>query len=301
MSERVCLGRRIHLLAVAAVTVLACAACSTPRVQPIATTPPDSPNPNQVQGGFNPNPGNSYNSTASQSLDLKDRVPETDQQRRARLHMELAVGYYQDGKYSVALDELRESLSDDPNFAEALDVLGLVYMELHDKDLAEQSFKRALALSPNDSNILNNYGWFLCQNGQAAESISYFTKAVQNPLYNRPARPLQNAGVCSLRAGNEKAAEEYFKRSFQLDPSGPVSALNLAEIFYRQHQVERADFYANLVNRTAAANPESLWLGVRIAHELRNTPEELSLATKLRNDFPGSHEAELLARQAYNE
>jgi type IV pilus assembly protein PilF len=131
--------------------------------------------------------------------------------------------------------------------------------------------------------------------------VPYFLKAIQNPLYTQPAKPLQNAGVCATRAGDRVAAEGYFQRSFQLDPSGPVSALNLAEIFYSRGETQRARFYTSLVNKSSAANPESLWLGIRIEHQLGNGPEELSLSTQLQRNFPGSREAELLTRHAYNE
>ncbi|MGA2548701.1 MAG: type IV pilus biogenesis/stability protein PilW [Burkholderiaceae bacterium] len=267
--------------------------------------PPEQPvivSQNSSQGGFNPDPGTSFNSTSSQAVNIKDRSPDTDARKRARLHMELAIGYYQDGKFAVALDELKQALGVDPTFAEAHGVLALVYMELGEKQLAEQSFQKALQLAPDNSDILNNYGWFLCQNGRTTDSIPYFLKAIQNPLYPQPAKPLQNAGVCSMRAGDKTAAENYFQRSFQLDPSGPVSALNLAEIFYARGETQRARFYVSLVNKSASsASAESLWLGIRIEHQLGNGPEELSLSTQLERNFPGSREAELQARHAYNE
>jgi len=266
--------------------------------------PPDPPvivSANSSQGGFNPDPGTSFNSTSSQSVNIKDRSPDSDQRRRARLRMELAIGYYQDGKFAVALDELKQSLTYDPTFAEAHGVLALVYMELGERQLAEASFQKALVLAPDNSDILNNYGWFLCQNGHPGDSVQYFLKAIQNPLYNQPAKPLQNAGVCASRAGDKVAAEGYFQRSFQLDPSGPVSALNLAEIYYARGETQRARFYTSLVNKSPAANPESLWLGIRIEHQLGNGPEELSLSTQLQRSYPGSREAELQARHAYNE
>lgn len=278
--------------------VLVLAGCSStkspPEQQPIISA-------NTSQGGFNPDPGTSFNSTSSQAVDIKDRSPDSEARKRARLRMELAIGYYQDGKFAVALDELKQALSYDPTFAEAHGVLALVYMELNEKQLAEQSFQKALQLAPDSSDILNNYGWFLCQNGRPADSVAYFLKAIQNPLYPQPAKPLQNAGVCAARAGDKPAAESYFQRSFQLDPSGPVSALNLAEIYYARGEAERARFYVNLVNKSPASNPESLWLGIRIEHQMGNGPEELSLASQLRRNFPGSREAALESRHAYNE
>lgn len=273
-------------------------ACSTSKAPPPATPIVSS---NSSSGGFNPNPGTAFNSTQDEGVDIQDRKPESDARKHARLRMELAVGYYQDGKFAVALDELKQALNYDPTFAEAHGVLALVYMELGEKTLAEKSFQRALTLAPNNSDVNNNYGWFLCQNGRPKESIPYFLKAVKNPLYLTPARPLQNAGVCSLRSGDRVTAEEYFRQSFTLDPMGVVSAFNLALIYYSRHELDRARFYTIRVNKTSAANSESLWLGIKIEHALGHQPEELSLSSELQRKFPNSREAELLSRHAYNE
>jgi type IV pilus assembly protein PilF len=236
----------------------------------------------------------------SESVDIKDRNPDTIERKRARLHMELGTSYYQDGRFPVALDELKQAIAADATFAEPYNMLALVYMALGEKALAQQSFLKALQLDPTSSDINNNYGWYLCQNGSPKESIPYFTRAVQNPLYVQPAKPLQNAGVCSLRMNDTAAAEDYFQRSFALDPSGPVSAYNLALIFYNRNEYARAEFYDTLVNKNSPA-PESLWLGIRIEHKLGKRPEEASLSTQLQNNAPASREAELLSRHAYDE
>ncbi len=237
----------------------------------------------------------------STSVDIKDRNPDSPERKRARLRLDLGVSYYQDGRFPVALDELKQALQIDPNFAEAHDMLALVYMVLGEKQLAQASFQRALQLEPTSSEINNNYGWFLCQNGQFKESLPYFDKALQNPLYNQPAKPLQNAGVCALRMGDKALAEDYFQRSFRLDPSGPVAAYNLALIFFDRKEYPRAEFYVNLVNKSNVVSPEALWLGIRVEHALGKGPEEASLGAQLERAAPNSREAELLARHAYNE
>lgn len=236
----------------------------------------------------------------SDSVDIKDRNPDSIERKRARLHMELGTSYYQDGRFPTALDELKQAIGADGTFAEPYGMLALVYMALGEKALAQQSFQKALQLDPNSSDINNNYGWFLCQYGSPKESIPYFLKALQNPLYVQPAKPLQNAGVCSLRMNDVAAAEDYFQRSFTIDPSGPVSAYNLALIFYNRGEYARAEFYVTLVNKNRPA-PESLWLGIRVEHKLGKRPEEASLSMQLQNNAPASREAELLSRHAYDE
>ena len=63
---------------------------------------------------------------------------ETNRQRRARLRMELASGYFEHGQTTVALDEIKQALVADPNYADAYNLRGLVYMRLEDAGLAER-------------------------------------------------------------------------------------------------------------------------------------------------------------------
>jgi len=240
--------------------------------------------------------------TAAQSVSpLPESSEESDARRRARIRVELAAGYYQQGNYPVALDELRQALAADSEYAPAHGMLGLVQMDLGDKAQAEASFKRALQLAPDDSDINNNYGWFLCQNGREKQSIDYFMKALRNPLYRTPARPYHNAGICSLRIGDERAAEDYFLRSFQVDPRNPVAMYNLAEIYLKRRDLERARFHSQRLAATYEPTAQTLWLALRIERAAGNRDAEASLATQLRRRFPASLEAARLSRGEYGD
>ena len=130
----------------------------------------------------------SHQNAAGQATNQADIVTESDEpdnRRRARLRMELASGYFEQGQTNVALDELKQALVADPTFADAYNLRGLVYMRLNDLPLAEDSFKRALALSPRDAGVAHNYGWFLCQQGRYAESLQWFGRAISNPTCRR--------------------------------------------------------------------------------------------------------------------
>ena len=86
---------------------------------------------------------------------------EPESRRRARIRLELASNYFELGQTAVALDEVKQSLSADPSYADAFNLRGLIYMRLNDYPQAEDSFRRALSLRANDANILHNYGWLM--------------------------------------------------------------------------------------------------------------------------------------------
>jgi Tfp pilus assembly protein PilF len=118
----------------------------------------------------------------------------TDNQRRASIRLQLAVGYYQQGQWQTALDEAKQAIQIDPNLTDAYTMAALTYTELGQTRLAEEHYQRAMTLAPNDPDLNNNYGWFLCQNGRPEKSIAYFDTAASNKSYQSPAKALANAG-----------------------------------------------------------------------------------------------------------
>jgi type IV pilus assembly protein PilF len=219
---------------------------------------------------------------------------------RARLHTELAALYFGRGNMNVALEELRTAVRADSNYAPAHSMFGLVYMELKENRLAEDSFERALRLSPNEPDINHNYGWFLCQNKREEESIRYFLQAIRNPLYPTPWRSYSAAGQCSMRIDKPKDAEEFFLRALRQEPDEPASLLQLGQIRYRQGNLEEARKLVSRYNKLVTPGPESLWLALRIERKLGQRVAERNFATELRRRYPDSPEAQALKRNTFD-
>jgi type IV pilus assembly protein PilF len=224
---------------------------------------------------------------------------ESGELTRARLHTELAAGYLELGNYGVALQEAGEALKSDSNYAAAYSVLGLVYMELRDDKAAETNFQRALRISPQDSDINNNYGWFLCQRKREQESIKYFLVALRNPLYATPDKSWVNAGICARQAGDLVAADDYFQKSLKLRPSQPQALLQLADIAYKRKSYPEAKSYLVRIQRDTEPSAELLWLSLRVERALGDRNAEASLGFQLRKNFPESREARALAAGLY--
>ncbi|MGB7181689.1 MAG: type IV pilus biogenesis/stability protein PilW [Burkholderiaceae bacterium] len=219
---------------------------------------------------------------------------DTEERRRARIRLELAAQHYQSRNYTTALDELRQSLTVDPEYSAAYGMLGLIYMDLKDAPRAEESFKQALKLSPDNPDINNNYGWFLCQAGREREAVALFERAASDPLYAAPSKPLHNAGVCMRKVGDTQAAESFLQRAFKVDPRNPVAMFNLGEIYLEREDLDRAQFYAQRLVSAHEPAPQTLWLALRVEQARGNREGMLSLASQLRKRFPSSREASLL-------
>lgn len=235
----------------------------------------------------------SCTSTTTKQVDPADNSQPTvpaDSRKRATIHTELAAMYFQRGQDVVAVQELKEAIAIAPDYAPAYSMLGLVYMDLNDNTLARTSFERALKLVPDDSDVNNNFGWFLCQTGSPRESIPYFLNAVKNPLYSTPQKAYLNAGICTLKFDDNVKAEEYVMRAVQLDANMPQALYNLALLRYRRARYDDALAYITRYNKVTEPSAESLWLALRIQRKLGDRGAEASMAAQLRRGFSGSRE-----------
>ncbi len=242
--------------------------------------------------------------TAAQSASKPDMVTDSDEpegRRRARIRLELAVGYFEEGQPTIALDEVKQALNADPNFAEAYNVRGLIYMRLSDARLAEESFRRSIALKPGDSNVQHNYGWLLCQQGRYVESGQMFSQALGNPQYGDRPKTLMTQGLCQIRAGQRTEAEASLTRSYELDAGNPITGYNLSTLLFQRGELTRAQFYIRRLNNSESANAESLWLGIKVERRLDNRDAVEQLAGQLRKRFPQSPEMARYERGAFDE
>jgi type IV pilus assembly protein PilF len=224
-----------------------------------------------------------------------DRSGEEAQSRtRARVHTELAAGYYELGSMSVALDEVRLALKADYGYGPAYNVAGLIYAALREERLAQENFQRALRINPVDSEANNNYGQYLCDRRREAEALKYFHAALANPLYSTPERAYVNAGVCVRRRGDVAAAEDYFLKALRARPTQPQALYQLADIAYSRKAYEQAKQYLVRLEQVSMPNAEVLWLALRVERRLGDRNAEAAFGTQLRRQFPDSKEARAL-------
>lgn len=233
--------------------------------------------------------------------DVQTESDEPDVRRRARLRLELAAGYFEQGQTNVALDEIKQSLVTDPTFVDAHNLRGLVYMRLNNIPLAEDSFRRALALNPRDADVAHNYGWLLCQQARYDESFKMFAQAAANPTYPGKAKTMMTQGVCQVRAGQKAEAEKSLMQAYELDAGNPVTGYNLASLLYERNELSRAQFYIRRLNNSDLANAETLWLGIKTERKMNNRDTALQLGDQLRKRFAQSPQAASYDRGAFNE
>ena len=237
--------------------------------------------------------------------ELKTASDQTVQEKRAAIRMQLAIGYYQDAKYDIALDEIKQAIAIEPDLADAYGVRALIYTKMGEVTLADENYQRALRLAPRNQDLANNYGSFLCGPGaRPAQAMGYFDMALKNPTYATPVSALVNAGNCSLKTKQYAVAERYLTEALRYDPDLAQTNAGLARAFYERRNYERAGFFINRLTTSAkldSLSAETLWLAIRVARKLGDRTLEASLTGQLQRRFAATTEYSALQRGAFDE
>ena len=226
--------------------------------------------------------------TTIETRAVQDTVGAADARRRAEIHTELAGAYYSRGQLPIALNETRLAIKDDPKYVTAYNMQALVYMELKEDALAQQAFQQALGIAPNDSEVLNNYGWYLCERGEATRGMAYFQRVMGDTLYPTPEKPLLNAGLCELKQGRNVEAETYFRRALAIKPDLVQALQAMAQLSYQNGRLKDAENYIARYSRVTEPNADMLLLAVKVARQSGDKGNESSVIQQLRRRYPDS-------------
>lgn len=221
-------------------------------------------------------------------------APGSTKSQAARVNTQLGLGYMQAGQMERAWDRLNSAIEADPNYATAHNGIALVYDRLNEPVKAEEHFKRAIELNPTDSAAQTNYGVFLCEHGRIDEGEKHFIRAVENPLYGKPAIAYTNAGMCKLRSHDAAAAETYFRSALRADPRFAPALVNMSEVSFNRGEYLAARAYMQRYEEVSNHDSRSLWLGIRIEEKLGDKDAVSSLAMLLKANYPDSPETQLL-------
>jgi type IV pilus assembly protein PilF len=239
---------------------------------------------------------------APETKDLVTASDESDASKRARVRMELAAAYFGRGQMTTALDQVKLAIQADPTLGAAFNLRGLIYANLGEHALAEESFRQALKFDANDADALQNFGWYLCQQKRYDEADALFARALTVPRYAHGARTLLAQGVCQAFAGRLDIAEETLGKSYELEPGNPSTGVNLAEVLYRRGEYQRARFYIRRVNAMPdVSNAQTLWLAARIERKMGNAAGVQAFGRQLQERFPEARETGQYQRGTFDE
>lgn len=131
----------------------------------------------------------------------------------------LGLLYLQQHKIEPAKAKLLLAMQQDPNSPIVLDSMAYFIEQTGDSSKAKAFYLKAIDLKPENSELKNNYGAYLCRQKQYKKAIKYFLLAARDINYLYTAKAYENAGLCALRIPNKKLAQKYLKKSLENDPN----------------------------------------------------------------------------------
>jgi tetratricopeptide (TPR) repeat protein len=147
----------------------------------------------------------------------------------------LALYYFRTGEETAALSQLDKTLALAPNDLYSLNTKGALYVDRGESRRARALFERAYAFAPN-CDTCSNIGWALYDDGQYAESASYYELALEYCGEDDPQAWANWARALYWTEGGRQAAKEPFQNAIDLtweiwnaSPGDPEVIGNLIE------------------------------------------------------------------------
>lgn len=162
-------------------------------------------------------------------ISISSACATTDNAHRADAHYKLGIAYLNDNKVQQAFVEFYKAYDLNPHNKEILNAIGIVYLlHLEETDKAIEYFERAVKEDPLYSEAFNNLGYGFEKKGDFEKAISFYRKALSNPLYPTAEKAYINMGNSYYRLGNFDAALQSYKEAIKRAPDLSLAYWRLA-------------------------------------------------------------------------
>jgi len=225
---------------------------------------------------------------SSRQIDGSSKLKTAEDNSPAMINVQLGAGYLQRGDLDVALEKLQRALEYDPRLAVAHSLLGVVYTRMGVMDKARKHYRLSVKYGSNDASIVNNYGTFLCQQGEYDEAVRYYDMASHNRFYQTPHIALENAGVCLMKAGKLDLAEARFKEALRWKPDSPVSLYNMVIIQDKKGKPFKVRAFLQRLEAVHELDDKMLAIGYRAEKQLGNPAAAQNYYQRLAQQYPKS-------------
>ncbi|MBV7317121.1 type IV pilus biogenesis/stability protein PilW [Shewanella sp. NIFS-20-20] len=223
--------------------------------------------------------------------DVQVKERKFDPVAAAKERIQLGLTYLQKGNSEQAKFNLDKAQVYAPNLEEVHIAMAYYYQTVGDDPRAVIAYEDAIKSSSASGDAFNNFGVYLCQQGQYRQAEKRFLQAIEQPEYTRAAASYENLGLCSQEAGELDKARDYFIAALKYEPRRRTSLLALVEIALQQDNYSQAKQSLKQFQRVAADTPQSLELGIRIELGLNDPEAAKRYGIQLLATFPSSNQA----------
>jgi type IV pilus assembly protein PilF len=212
-------------------------------------------------------------------------------EEKAVTYLDMGIRYMDIGELKIAKENLEKALEWDANNPNIHNAAAALYEKIQEPENARNHYQISLRLDPENPQLQNNYGRFLCETGSQAEGLEHLNIALNMPLNNRRWFALTNAGRCLLKQGQKPQAENYFREALLLQNDYPPALLEMLKISYSEGKYLSAQAFLQRYQNVAQSSAEFLWYAMQIEIALNHKALADQYKAALLNDFPSSEEA----------
>jgi type IV pilus assembly protein PilF len=215
----------------------------------------------------------------------------------AKNRVSLGLTYLSNGNFSQAKANLDKALNFAPKSADAHFAMAYYYQQVDELILAEEYYLQALKFAPENPNIINSYGAFLCELGRYEMAKSYLLKAATSKRYISVAETYENLAICAVDQGKVDEAIDFLDLALNHQPTRSKSLYFLAQLKKEQGNYDEAKKLLWKYDRVSRFSPESLWLSYEIAQGLGDTKAALGYGELMQSMFPEHSNTALFKKQ----
>jgi cytochrome c-type biogenesis protein CcmH/NrfG len=168
-----------------------------------------------------------------------NRIPEAMDLFNQAMRLRPAVGHYSvanalvlRGRTSEAIDQYKQALQIDPDYAEAHHNLGSAFLLMGRTPEAIEHYEQAVRIDPAFAGAHNNLGNALVQTGRAPEAIDHYKQALR--ITPNSADAHNNLAAALAQMGQTSQAIEQLKAALQINPYDTDTRNNLTKLEAQQ-------------------------------------------------------------------
>jgi len=214
--------------------------------------------------------------------------------KASEINIQLGANYLSQGKLQLAKDKLTKALEQDSDNALAHSTMALLLEKVGQLDEIDSHYEEAISLSPENSDINNNYGTFLCNQSRYVEAKVQFSKALNDPYYKTPIVALINAGKCELKNKQYKTAESYLRKALRINTKSVSALYFMGELGIKSKKYLMSRAYMQRYHAVAGFSPQSIWVQIQAEKALKDKETVDKLVQIMNKNFPDSDEAGMM-------
>jgi type IV pilus assembly protein PilF len=215
-------------------------------------------------------------------------VDRAAQKKKAATLADLGNAMAAEGNTRGGLQKLLEAARLDPENERIYQEIALVFRSLGDYPLSLKYFRKALALKPQFPEATNNMGTVYLLMGDWNKAIVCFKEAAADMKYETPQYAYNNMGLAYFKMGDTQKAVENYEMALRLSRSYAIVYLNLARLYEKNGDLEEAEAnYRDAILYRPKGPEGHMGLAKLLIKQGKNKEAKESLIKIIKNDPRG--------------